>query len=88
MPIKIADKFVSLTPDETRCPELVRKLAPEATRIYLLRERIDCREWDHIRDLFHHVQGSWIVKEPAAGRQYFTLEPRQVISRLRKAGVW
>jgi hypothetical protein len=88
MPPKIAERFVALSPEQTRCPEKIRSIAPSAKKIYVLRERFDCRHWDIVRDLFHQVSGSHIVTQPTAGRKYFTLDPETVASRLRKAGVW
>jgi len=85
---QIADKFVSLKPNETRCPDRIAALAPNAKTIYVLKERFGCQHWDHVRDCFHKVQGSYIVTEPTAGRQYFTTKPKMVIQRLVKAGVW
>ena len=88
MSIRIDEKFVALDPDDTRCPDKIRTIAPKARRIYVLRERFDCNHWKHVSDCFHQVRGAHIVTEPVAGRKYFTLQPRQVISRLQKAGVW
>ena len=88
MTVKIVDRFVELTPEQTRCPEKIRDIAPSARKIYVLKERFDCRYWDLVRDLFHQVKGSHIVTEPTAGRRYFTLDPRTVITRLTTAGVW
>ena len=88
MAIAIDDKFVCLPVEQTRCPDKVRALAPSAREIYVLRERLDCRYWDHVRDCFHQVEGAYIVTRPVAGRRYFTLDPRRVIARLEAAGVW
>ena len=88
MTTRIADKFISLPVDKTRCPERIRALAPTATRIYLLKERFDCRYWTRVSDCFYRVRGVYIVAQPAAARRYFTLEPRKVIRRLHEAGVW
>jgi hypothetical protein len=84
----IEEKFLALAPDQTRCPDRVRELVPTAARIYLLRQRFDCRHWDRVRDCFHKVVGGYIVTEPKAGRQYFTVCPETVVQRLREAGVW
>lgn len=86
--VRIDEKFVSLRPEDTRCPDRILALAPDASRVYVLKERFDCNHWQHVRDCFHQVRGSYIVNEPVAGRRYFTLEPRRVIARLQKAGVW
>jgi len=85
---RVEDKFLTLRVEQTRCPEAVHAVAPSAKRIYVLRERVNCGHWDHVRDCFHQVTGSYIVTEPVAARKYFTLKPKTVISRLRKAGVW
>lgn len=85
---EINEKFLALRPDETRCPDTIRALAPDAELIWVLRERFDCQHWKHVSDCFHTVQGSYIVTQPAAGRRYFTLDPATVIARLREAGVW
>ena len=86
--MRIDDRFLSLTPEQTRCPDKIRALAPDAKRIYVLKERFGCTHWDHVRDCFHKVQGSYILTEPKAARSYFTLEPRKVIRRLQRARVW
>jgi hypothetical protein len=88
MATTVQEKFVALSPEETRCPDEVRELAPSARRIYVLRERFDCRYWKHVSDCFHQVKGAWIVTEPSAGRRYFTTRPGTVVTRLEKAGVW
>ncbi len=84
----VQERFLALRPDETRCPDAVKALAPRARTIYLLRERFDCGHWQHVSDCFHQVKGAFIVKEPVAGRRYFTTKPGTVIARLRKIGVW
>ena len=84
----VEEKFLALLPEETRCPEQVSRAAPAAERIYVLRERFDCRHWDLVRDCFCTVKGAYIVTQPAAGRRYFTLCPETVIQRLVEAGVW
>ena len=88
MSVRIQQRFLALTLAETRCPDKIAAIAPSAKKVYVLRERFECGDWDHVRDLFHHVKGAYIVTEPVAARKYFTLEPRKVISRLRKADVW
>ena len=88
MTISIDDKFISLSPDETRCPEKIRELAPSARTVYLLRERFDCGHWHHVKDCFEQVKGSYIVTEPVAARRYFTLCPERVIARLQEVGAW
>ena len=88
MTVRVGDKFLSLRVEETRCPEIIRALAPSAKRIYVLRDRFDCGHWDHVRDCFIRVEGAFIVTEPPAARRHFTLRPKTVISRLQKAGVW
>ncbi len=85
---RVEDKFLILRVDDTRCPEKIKVLAPTARRIYVLRERFDCCHWDHVRDYFQQVKGACILTEPAAARKHFTLRPKTVIARLRKAGVW
>ena len=82
------DRFLQLTREQTRCPQKIMAIAPSAKKIYVLKERSDCRHWDLVRDLFHQVKGSHIVTEPTAGRKYFTLDPRTVIARLTRAGAW
>ncbi len=88
MPVTIPDKFVALTPRQTRCPDAIRDLAPHARAIYILKERFDCSHWRHVSDCFHQVTGSYIVTQPSAGRKYFTTKPKTVIARLCKVGVW
>lgn len=84
----VEDKFLTIRVGDTRCPERIGAIAPSARKIYVLRERVDCAHWGHVRDCFHQVTGAYIVAEPLAARKYFTLRPRTVISRLRKAGIW
>jgi len=88
VPVSIGDRFIALSPEETRCPEKIRAIAPSAKRVYLLRTRVDCARWHHVKDCFHQVKGTYIVTEPPAARRYFTLCPKEVVSRLQKAGVW
>jgi len=88
VPVSIDDKSIALSPEETRCPEKIRAIAPSAGTIYVLRERFGCGHWKHVEDCFHKVTGSYIVTEPVAARRYFTLCPKKVVSRLQKAGVW
>ena len=88
MSASVDDRFIALSPEQTRCPERIRALAPTARTIYVLKERFDCRHWQHVQDCFHQVKGAYIVNEPLAARKYFTLCPKKVISRLQKAGVW
>ena len=84
----MGDKFLTLRVEQTRCPEAISAVVPSAKRFYVLRERLNCGHWDYVRDCFHQVTGSYILTEPVAARRYFTLRPKTVISRLRKAGVW
>ncbi len=88
MHLRLEDKFLIIRVEDTRCPEKIKVIVPHARRIYVLRERFDCRHWDHVRDCFQQVKGAWILAEPAAARKHFTLRPKTVIARLRKAGVW
>ncbi len=87
MPLRVEDKFLTLRVEDTRCPEKINALVPSAKRIYVLRERLDCGHWDHVRDCFHQVTGRYILTEPVAARKHFTRQPKPVISRLRKTGV-
>ena len=84
----IQDRFLALSPEETRCPDAIRILVPGAKTIYVMKERFDCRYWRHVSDCFHQVKGAYIVTQPVAGRRYFTTKPKTVIARLQKAGVW
>ncbi len=88
MTIRVNDKFIALSPEDTRCPAKIAAIAPSARKIYILKERFDCSHWDHVRDCFHQVKGSYIVTKPTAGRRHFTLQPGRVIARLCKARVW
>ncbi len=88
MTATVEDRFIALSPQQTRCPEAIAALAPKARKIYVLTQRIDCGEWKYVKDCFLAVEGVQIVTQPAAGRKYFTLKPKTVIARLQKAGVW
>ena len=85
---KVDDKFLEVRVGDTRCPEKIRAVARSARKIYVLRRRIDCGHWKHVKDCFHEIKGSYILSEPVAARKHFTLRPKTVISRLTKAGVW
>jgi hypothetical protein len=85
---EVEDKFMALPVGETRCPDKIKAVAPTARTVYVLRERIDCGHWVHVKDCFHQITGAHILSEPIAARKHFTLHPRTVISRLTKAGVW
>ena len=56
----------------------VRKLGVKAKHVYVLRQRIDCSHWHHVKDLF-------LRPTP---RRHVTTRPKQVISAMRRAGLW
>jgi len=88
MAISIKDKFISVSPAETRCPEKIRAAAPSAKVIHLLKERFNCSHWQEVGDLFHQVKGAYILTQPTSARKHFTLRPKEVIKRLVALGVW
>ena len=88
MASEVKDKFLAIDVGDTRCPERIKEVAPAAKTVYVLRERIDCSHWSHVKDCFQQVTGAHILSEPIAARKHFTLQPKTVISRLTEAGVW
>ena len=84
----IERRLIKMRVDDTRCPDTIRELGITAEHVYLLRERIDCGDWRHVKEYFTTVPGKWIVTQPPPARKYLTLEPDKVIEAMRKQGLW
>ena len=83
---EIEKRFIKKLVNETRCPELIRDIGIKNEYIYLLRERIECGEWQYISKYFIPIKGKYILSDPVAARKYFTLKPEKVISAMKNKG--
>ena len=86
--LEVEGRFLKKRVDETRCPDMIRALGVEGEYVYLLRERIDCSRWNRVSEYFRQVQGKHIVKNPVAGRKYFTIDPEKVVATMKNEGLW
>jgi hypothetical protein len=86
--LEVEGRFLKKRVDETRCPDMIRALGVEAEYVFLLCERIDCGHWNKVSEYFRQVQGRHIVRNPVAGRKYFTVEPEKVIATMKREGLW
>ncbi len=85
---EIDKKFIKKRIDETRCPELIADAGIRNEYVYLLRERIDCGQWQHVSKFFVPIKGKYILNNPVAARRYFTIEPEKVITAMKSKGLW
>ncbi|MDP6117629.1 MAG: hypothetical protein QGF00_03510 [Planctomycetota bacterium] len=54
----------------------------------MLRERIECGDWKHVKDCFVRIKGKHILSEPVAARAYLTIHPEQVVEIMEREGIW
>ncbi len=84
----IEDRFIRKRVEETRCPELIRAAGVEAGHVYLLRDRIECGQWEHVADHFIPIKGKHILTQPVAARSYLTVAPEAVVAVMKGKGLW
>lgn len=85
---EISKYFLRIKVDDTRCPKLIRESGCKEEYIYLLKNRTECGEWQHIGEYFVQIKGKNIVSEPVSARNYFTTEPEKVIRNMKKRKIW
>ena len=88
MKTELERRFIRKSIEDTRCPELIRPAAVAGDVVYLLRERIDCGQWEHVSEYFVPIAGKHIVVEPVAARKYLTTEPERVVAAMKSRGLW
>jgi len=85
---EIEKRFIKKRVVETRCPELIWNAGTKSEHVYLLRERIECGQWQYVSEFFVPIKGKYILTEPVAARKYFTVKPEKVISAMKSKGLW
>jgi hypothetical protein len=85
---EIERRFIKMRVADTRCPDAVRAKGINADVIYLLRERIECSDWQYVKDHFVAIEGKHIVSQPVAARRYLTLHPERVVAAMKQQGIW
>lgn len=85
---EIEGRFIKKRVGDTRCPELIRAAGVKADYVYLLRDRIECGQWEHVADHFVSIRGRYILTKPVATRSYLTVKPESVVSVMKSKGLW
>ena len=88
MSSEIDARFIKKRIEDTRCPEQIKAAGVKAGYVYMLRERIECGDWQHVAEYFIAVKGKYILTEPIAARRYFTVDPEKVIAVMNSKGLW
>jgi hypothetical protein len=84
----IRTRFLKKRVDETRCPSVIRDEGVTSEHVFMLRERIECGDWKHVKDCFVRIKGKHILSEPVAARAYLTIHPEQVVEIMEREGIW
>jgi len=74
----VEKRFERVAVDDLKWAAAVRKLGVKAKHVYVLRDRIDCSHWRHVKELF-------LRPTP---RRYVTTKPKRAIAAMKRAGLW
>ncbi|MHC4562198.1 MAG: hypothetical protein ACYS8X_05425 [Planctomycetota bacterium] len=85
---EIERRFIKVRVADTRCPDEIRAKGISDDVVYLLRERIECAHWRHVKDYFVGINGRHIVSQPVAARRYLTIHPERVVAAMKQQGIW
>lgn len=84
----IEQRFIKKRVDETRCPAEIRSSGVLEEHVFLLRERIECGDWKHVKEYFVLITGKFILSEPVSARRYLTVHPEKVVKAMKAEGIW
>ena len=85
---EIERRFIKMRVADTRCPDEIRAQGISDDVVYMLRERIECADWRHVKDHFVGIEGKHIISQPVAARRYLTIHPERVVAAMKRQGIW